>query len=417
LDSWVSSRDETQARLFIDDCRLFGSILADAGKCLGVEVLAAQSRQSSLALNFANGTTIHSLSSHPDAQAGKRGTRVLDEFALHSDARTLYAIAAPGITWGGQLEILSTHRGSLSFFNELVQEARFNGNGKGFSLHRITLQDALDQGFLQKLQRKLPDGDPRRDMDEAQYFDFIRKSCPDEATFQQEYMCQPMDDRSAFLPFELIDSCEFAPSEPWQIAMPPQKNSAVQLSNPCYLGVDLGHDHDLTVFWLLELVGDIFLTRRVECLCECTFSVQERHLENFFAIPQLRRVCIDRTGMGCQFAERAVQRFGPMRAEGVTLSAPVKESLAYSLRSAFEASVLRIPPSDEIRADLHSVRREISRFGNLRLCAERGKYGHGDRFWALALALHAAHAAIGDGRYGTEENFYVVERQHAQFFL
>ena len=121
-------------------------------------------------LRFSNGLRIHSMSSNADAQAGKRGDRVLDEFALHPDPRKLYQIAYPGITWGGCLEIFSSHRGSTNYFNELLREITERGNPKKFSLHRVTLEDALDQGFLYKLQCKLPPDDARVQMDEGDYF-------------------------------------------------------------------------------------------------------------------------------------------------------------------------------------------------------------------------------------------------------
>jgi phage FluMu gp28-like protein len=416
MDSWVSSRDELQARLFLNDCKLFASIFSAIGKHFKSKILPEQGRQSSMALHFANGSAIQSLSANPDAQAGKRGNRILDEFAIHGDPKTLYSIAIPGITWGGQLEILSTHRGSLNFFNELVNEARFNKNAKGFSLHRVTLQDALEQGFLQKLKCKLPSDDKRQHMDEAEYFDFIRSGCPDEETFQQEYMCRPMDDKSAFLPYELILSCEYAAAEQWQTAVPPSSEQKNLPKNQCYLGVDLGRDHDLTVFWLLEYVDGKYLTRRAECLKGCPFAEQERFLRNFFEISNLRNVCIDRTGIGCQFAERAVERFGKFRVEGITLTSATKESLAYSLRKTFEDRTIRIPPSDEIRADLHSVRREISHFGNLRFCADRRSGGHGDRFWALALAIHASRIHQC-GRTCYDGSFCVLERPRRSLLL
>ena len=47
---------------------------------------------------------------------------MLDEFALHPDPRKLWSIAYPGITWGGTREVISTHRGSHNFFNELIRE-------------------------------------------------------------------------------------------------------------------------------------------------------------------------------------------------------------------------------------------------------------------------------------------------------
>ena len=55
-----------------------------------------------LVLEFASGKRIHSMSSNPDAQAGKRGGRILDEFALHRDQRKMWAIAYPGITWAAR---------------------------------------------------------------------------------------------------------------------------------------------------------------------------------------------------------------------------------------------------------------------------------------------------------------------------
>ncbi|MDR0340613.1 MAG: terminase family protein [Puniceicoccales bacterium] len=385
LNSWVSSRDELQAKLFIGDCRNFANLINGAGRQLGFQALAAEGRSSSLSLSFANGSSIHSLSSNPDAQAGKRGSRVLDEFALHGDPQLLYAIASPGITWGGQLEILSTHRGAGNFFNGLIREARCGDNPKNFSLHRVTLQDALEQGFLRKLKTKLPEGDPRQFLDEAQYFDFIRRSCPDEATFQQEYMCQPEDEADAFLPYELIESCEMAEGEKWSGPI-----DGIILEGPAYLGLDLGRSRDLSVFWLLENVGGICHTRRVECLKGKTFAEQERLLDFFLRLPRLVRACVDRTGMGQQFVERAVERFGKFRVEGITFTAAAKESLAFGLRAAFERRELRIPTDQTVRADLHSIRRENALSGHLRLATDRTDLGHGDRFWALALAIHAA---------------------------
>ena len=183
LDTWVSSRDELQARLFLEDCKKFGDILEIAASALGEGIYKDDGGKpyTSFDLKFRSGATIHSMSSNPDAQAGKRGTRVLDEFALHPDPVKLYAIAYPGITWGGQMAIISTHRGADNFFNKLVQEAKFNGNPKKISLHRVTLEDALNQGFLAKLQSKLAEGDPRLDMDEQEYFDDVKSKCAAEA--------------------------------------------------------------------------------------------------------------------------------------------------------------------------------------------------------------------------------------------
>ena len=139
FDQWVSSRDDLQARLFIEDCKMWAGIMNLAAKDLGEVVIDPKDKITAYVLQFASGRRIHSMSSNPDAQAGKRGGRILDEFALHPDPRKLWSIAYPGITWGGNMEIISTHRGSHNFFNGLVREAREGGNPKNISLHRVTL--------------------------------------------------------------------------------------------------------------------------------------------------------------------------------------------------------------------------------------------------------------------------------------
>lgn len=377
LDAWISSRDDIQARLFLEDCKAFANILQTGARDLGERAIDDEGH-SAYVLAMGNGLRVHSMSSNPDAQAGKRGDRVLDEFALHPDPRKLYAIAYPGITWGGCMEIFSTHRGTANFFNGLIQEIRHKGNPKGFSLHTVTLQTALEQGFLFKLQEKLPADDPRQEMDEAQYFDFIKAGCADEETFAQEYMCQPSDDASAFISYELLDGCRHPAGAEWQTVG----------NGPLYLGVDIGRTSDLTVFWLTEDAGGVLVTRRVVTMRDAPFDAQERAFYELMDLPRLRRACIDQTGIGRQFAERAARRYG-RRAEGVTFTGPVKESMAYPLKAALEDRTLRIPDDPAVFSDFRAIRKTTTSAGNIRFEGERTKDGHSDRFWACALSLHA----------------------------
>lgn len=400
-DQWVSSRDDIQARLFLEDCVKFARLLHQGAKYLGLQVIDPDRSISAYVLQFANRKRIHSMSSNPDAQAGKRGARVLDEFALHPDPRKLYSIAYPGITWGGQLEIVSTHRGSANFFNELIEEIRHKGNPKKFSLHRVTLQDALDQGFLWKLQQTLPADSPIQEMDEAAYYDFIRSGCADEEAFLQEYMCVPADDRGAFLTYDQIARCEYSATEDWQMSeagILPDGRPAGEL----YMGVDVGRNHDLTVMWILERILGRFFTRLYVELKGVKFSEQEACLYGLLDLPNLRRCCIDSTGIGMQLAERAQDRYG-YKVEGVRFTAQVKEALAYPLRSQFDDLAIKIPNRPEIRKDLRAIKKTTTAAGNIRFEADRGPNGHADRFWAIALAIHAASRLSGPLAYGSED--------------
>ncbi|HSW38574.1 MAG TPA: terminase family protein [Acidobacteriota bacterium] len=392
-DQWVSSRDDLQARLFIEDCKMWAQALDMAAEDLGERVIDDEKKISAYVLNFASRRRIHSMSSNPDAQAGKRGGRVLDEFALHPDPRKLWTIAYPGITWGGSLEVISTHRGSANFFNGLVREVREHENPKKISMHRVTLADALQQGFLWKLQRSLPADHDTQQMDEAEYFDFIKSGCADEESFQQEYMCEPADDASAFLEYDLIAGCEYGSAEPWEMEFPDSRSFPTPAARRLFAGLDIGRKKDLTVLWVLELLGDTLYTRKVIDLKKMAKPDQEKVLWPW--MPLFERACFDYTGLGIGWGDDAQRAFGEYKIELVTFTPHVKEALAYPVRGKMEDKKLRIPYNPVIRADLRAVTKETTAAGNIRFTAERSENGHADRFWALALAIMAASTPRG----------------------
>lgn len=397
FDAWVSSRDQIQAQLYGADVGAWAKKMQIIAGELGETVITDGKGNAVTALRIplANGRNIWSLSSNVDAQAGKRGTRKMDEFALNPRNRELYAIGKPGIQWGGRLCVFSTHRGTANFFNQLIVEIVHKGNPKKFSHHKVTIEDAIRDGLLIKLKQqwaKLDPDDARLVMTEDEWLQSQRDECPDEETWQQEYMCNPSDDASAFLSYELIDGSKYGAGEEWETDL-------LDTKNPLYVGVDVGRDHDLTVIWVFEKVGGINLTRRVIEMKAETFDDQETALYDVLALPQVRRCCIDQTGIGRQFAERATKRFGTYKVEGIHFTGPVKEELAYPVRAAFEDKSIRIPDSQALFSDLRGIRKETTASGNIRFAGERGKNGHCDRFWSLALALHAGKDTGGPAEF------------------
>jgi len=382
-DTWASSRDEPSARLFKRDCTTFAKALNAGANDLGERAVDDDGNLAHV-LRFSNGSAINSLSSNPDAFAGKGGDVVLDEFALRKDPKLVWDISAPTIDWGGMLEIISTHRGSGNYFNTLIREIKEKGNPKGISFHSVTLQDALDQNFLWKLQTKLRDGDPRLDMDEGDYFDYLKNRASDSASFRQEYMCEPSDDAEAFLEYALIDACTYAPGVEWEYSL----DRMATCPNQLFGGIDIGRTNDLTSFTIFEKVaGHYFMRKRID-LQNVAFSKQEAEIYPW--VEHLTRVCVDKTGLGMQFAERLAERFGKYRCEGVTFTSGSKEALAYPVRSAFEDRGISIPFGDKaLEADLRAIRKVTTEAGNVRFSADRGAGGHADRFWGVALALHA----------------------------
>jgi len=159
-----------------------------------------------------------------------------------------------------------------------------------------------------------------------------------------------------------------------------------------YLGLDVARKHDLCVFDVGEKVGDVVWDRlRIE-MRGCRFAEIEETLFRLLRLPQVKRACIDATGLGAQLAERAAERF-EWKVEPITFTAPMKEELAFGLRADFEERRLRIVCDNQLVADLRGIKKEVSASGNIRFLGESGD-SHCDRFWAKALRQHAARRGV-----------------------
>src|SRR3546814_8902053 len=82
-------------------------------------------------------------------------------------------------------------------------------------IYTVTLQLALDEGLLWKLQQNLPPDHELQEMTEAEYYDWVKAGCADEESFLQEYMCIAADDDAAFLEYDLIAAAEYQGVSDW----------------------------------------------------------------------------------------------------------------------------------------------------------------------------------------------------------
>ncbi|MDB6133310.1 MAG: putative mu-like prophage Flumu protein gp28 [Verrucomicrobiales bacterium] len=388
-DAWVSSRDEVSALEFQRYCSAFARALNTGARDLGLRVLeeskTGAAKSTAHVLGFANGKRIYALSGNPDAMASKGGDVGLDEFALRKDPQQAFSIAKPTIAWGGRLALISSMR--PGYFAQLCNEVEEKKNPKGWSYHKITLQDALDQGYLWKLQSHLPPDDERLGWDEGQYFDNERASAASAEAFAQEYMCVPADESAAFITYAMISSCQYPGNDEWEWTLE-EAQQAKQNGAQLYGGLDIGRKKDFTWFTLTEKVGDVHFVRKIITLRGQTFQNQERELYPWFRV--CRRLCGDSTGLGAQFMEDARRQIGKYQVEEITFTQPVKEDLAYPVRTAFEDKDIRIPEDALLTAHLRAIRRETTKAGNIRFTADSSEDGHADGFWSLALCLHAA---------------------------
>ncbi len=316
-----------------------------------------------LELRLPNGSRLIFLPANPSTARGYSGNVVLDEFAFHADSQRIWAALFPSVTRSGtfKLRVASTPNGRSNMFYRLYEAAERLGAASRWSSHRTDILQAVAAG--------LP-------IDLAE----LREGTSDDLTWQQEYLLEFLEESTAYLSYELLATCEHPQASVDALVADLDLNLG-----ELFLGVDIGRRRDLTVLWLLQKVGDVSWTRRVAELVKTPFSAQREVL--YGLLPHVRRACIDETGIGMQLAEEAQRRFAQV--EPVTFTAAVKSDLATTTRRAFEDRTVRVPIEAAIREDLHSVRRVVTSAGNVRFDAERDQASHADRFWALALALHA----------------------------
>ncbi len=379
LPVWFSSADESAAREYIQYCANWSLMFNAVATAIDTEVLDEKQGINAYSISFKNGSRIHAMSSNPKGFRSKGGKCVLDEFAWHKDQDELWAAARPVITWGHSLRILSTHNGQQSVFYRFLGDVR---QGKlDWSIHKTTIQDAVDQGLADRIA-----GKKLSKAERLAWLEQLRRDCRTEEAWLQEYCCQPVDATSAFLPIEMIMACERPPIA----VMQPLSD----IKGDIYVGFDVARKRDLSVIIGAELVGEVLTVRYIRTLKNTPFSIQRELLASILRCKNVRRCCIDSTGLGMQLAEDARAQFG-YRAEGVSFTAAVKHELATDLRIRFEDKTVLIPADDDLRDDLHSIRRQTTIAGNVRYESDGDTDGHADRFWALALACHAAKGAGG----------------------
>jgi len=383
---WVSSRDLLTAKEFITDyvarwCKL-ANIAASGLTGEDLRVFDEAKNIKAFVVEFPmTNSRIVSLSSTPEVFAGKGGDVLLDEVDLHDDPGALIDMAMPCTTWGGQLEAVSAYKvdGSpASVFARLCADAK-GANPMHASFHRTTILDAVAQGFVECVNRATSQNWTRDD-----FLTNLRARCRTESAWQSQYLCNPQDDGGALLTYGLIGGCETDAA-----ALQAHRDPAA----PAFLGIDVGRKHDLTVFWLLRRIGDVMWTDRIQCYSQTMFRDQLDAASALIRDARVTRCCIDSTGIGAMLAEELQRTFGQYTVEAVQFTNPVKLDLGMPMLQAFQDRAVRIPNDHVIREDLHKVRKTATAAGNVRLEAESDEAGHADRFWALALALHAGHNA------------------------
>ncbi len=391
---WVSSRDMLTAQELIRDyltiwCKA-ANIVAKGMYGDNVELIDTERNIKAFVVEFPNGARLVSLSSSPEAFAGKGGDVFLDEADLHEDSGRLIDMAQPCTMWGGQLEIVSAYRvngTSSSPFAQLVKSAK-GANPMEIRLHRVTLPDAVAQGLVEKINAVTGKAATR----EA-FVAKIRSGCRTLSAYNSQYLCVCDDAAGKLITLQLVAPCELDPVEIAEIV-------AKNPDAPRYGGYDVARKlHASAWHEYVELGVSLYLARR-EKWHNADFDTQEAWIRSRLtdaAQPRISRMAIDATGLGMHLAEHLTRDF-PGRVDAVNLESSRRTELCVSLRDRYEGKRIYIPADDQLRADINGPEKALAKNGGLRIYIpafdNEGETSHCDEFVASMLACSAADAGV-----------------------
>lgn len=350
----VISPSERQSKELLDKVKLHVTALRLAGVTFfeATETFQLEAR-------FPNGSKIIALPSKPETVRGFTGDVIMDEVAFFDKGFEVYQAVFPTITRNPRYKLIaiSTPRTKKDLFYHLWHTA--SEDPQHWFRYKLNIYDAVRKGL------KI---DPEE----------LKAGIKNELAWRAEYLCEFIDDDEVLLPYEVIQACE-------------EENIIIDdlrlLKGEVFIGVDIGRRRDLTVIAILEKLGSVLYLRRLEIMERVPFREQFQVLDHLASFA--RRIAVDETGLGMQMAEELQRRWGELKVQRVYFTAKVKEELAERLKALFLDKLIRIPPDNALREDLHSVKRLVTEAGNIRY-EGRTEEGHADRFWALALAVYAA---------------------------
>jgi phage FluMu gp28-like protein len=320
------------------------------------------------------GTDIVAVSTNFRTAQGWPGDVWLDEFAWVRNQTLLWAAVLPSITAvGGRVTVFSTPFLPGSLFWEIAT------NNKNKHAHwwrkTITIEDAIAGGM------PLPGG-----LDEL-------RMLFDSESWAMFYECQWAENGAALLSWELLHSLTTE-------AIMPGKFGRLRG------GVDVGRINDRTAIALVgqEAQGQKWADRYALIYHQMhkglKFDAQKAEVHAVDSRFDVESWQIDKTGLGMQLAEE-LETASPERFSGVWFSAQRKSRLALNMLKLAEERRLLLPNDPDVLAQLHSIQKQVSGT-TIKYDAERNEDGHGDLFWAVALAADGRAGGKSGGSYGVE---------------
>lgn len=355
------------------------------------------------------------LAANPRTARGFSGDLILDEFAFHEDSNAIWEAAEPILSANPEFlcRIASTGNGKHNMFYRMAAcgaDAAKDGTVvtsiSGFKVCRVSRSEAWKQGVkIYSLKDRTPITPEQ-----------ARATALDKRAYDQNYELMFNDENMALLTHELIQQAERdgipIDDQAWSpVSMARLWRAEGELS----LGGDIGRNRDITVFAVLEKVGQSKRVIAMLRMAGMRLPAQQTQLDLVCALPKFRRACIDMTGIGLGLVEYAQEKWGDNKVQGVNFSStePISDKIRAEGRKGETARVTEIMATDLLavfedrsieihveldadgRDDLRKPEKLTSPGGRVSIAATRDEAGHADHFWAFALAIRAAGSATG----------------------
>jgi len=330
------------------------------------------------------------LISHPckDPRGKHKADVYLDEFAHYgSKQRAIYIASVPVVSRGeGRLIIGSTPLATGDLFHDILKQEQ--KKYPMFSRQSIPWWECPD--FCHSVDKAI---EKAPDMETAERVHSFGREVVidifyslDLSDFQQEYELAFADESETYFPYELILSC----CSDNLVTYESVDKVVSETKGDLYCGFDVGRTKNKSELIVLEKKKNRLYYRYGREYDRSKFKAQEGSLQKLMkSSKRFRRLCIDRHGIGMNLAENLRSEFRS-RVEGISLVGQTKESLAVDLHIVFENEEIEIPRSRKLTAQIHSIKKSATDAGYSRYDTEKNESHHADKFWALALAVHAA---------------------------
>lgn len=420
------SYDKEMTSGFIADCAKWASAFQAAAGAIGEEVLARDDGKDihTFRIPFPSGNEIKTFSNNPRnlRSKGRPGDKlVVDEAAFVDDLGELLKAALAITMWGGTVEIISTHNGEDSPFNELITDIRAGkygpaGPNQAASVHRTPIDLALQEGLYQRICQVT--GQVWTAAKEAAWLAALEQRYRHNK--DEELYCIPRAGGGAYFPRTMLEACmppagesgpllrfdgsrEFnAMAEPfrrlemdaWLRETVDPVLASLDPKRRHVAGMDFARSGDMTDLLIKEIGADLHRTDRALIeMHNVPFAQQRQAVFHIFdRLPRFAGAQLDAGGNGADLAEACADRYGSTLIAQVKFTEATYRDHFPRYKAGIEDRTTTLIRHDDVLEDHRAVQlvRGVPRVPDGKTDAKGQR--HGDSAIAGLLADMAASA-------------------------